>query len=252
MPSTYSTNLKIEKPAAGEQAGTWGGTVNDNMDLLDRYLALCAEDPASHAGLSFAYLAGRVWDGTTLTPIAAGAVVLADDTTNYIEVDPATGVVSANAVGFTAGQLPLFEVVTAAGAIGAVTPRQVFLAAAGGAGGGGNADVRGFQPGDQYVKVGAGRVLVTRAGTITKVLLNVATAPTGANLICDLHLNGTSIWDATPANRVTITDGNTSGDQVAFDTDAVAEGDELRLDIDQIGSTVPGAELTWAVLITPT
>lgn len=38
MPSTYTTNTGIEKPADGEQSGTWGGTVNENMDILDRAL----------------------------------------------------------------------------------------------------------------------------------------------------------------------------------------------------------------------
>jgi hypothetical protein len=35
MPSTYTTNLGIEKPAIGEQAGSWGTTVNTNMDIID-------------------------------------------------------------------------------------------------------------------------------------------------------------------------------------------------------------------------
>jgi len=36
MPSTYTANLGVEKPGSGEQSGTWGGTVNDNMDIVDR------------------------------------------------------------------------------------------------------------------------------------------------------------------------------------------------------------------------
>ena len=36
MPSSYTSNLAIEKPANGEQVGTWGNTVNDNMDIVDR------------------------------------------------------------------------------------------------------------------------------------------------------------------------------------------------------------------------
>ncbi len=36
MPSSYTSNLAIEKPASGEQVGTWGNTVNDNMDIVDR------------------------------------------------------------------------------------------------------------------------------------------------------------------------------------------------------------------------
>jgi hypothetical protein len=35
MPSTYTVNLGIEKPATGEQSGTWGDTVNDNSNILD-------------------------------------------------------------------------------------------------------------------------------------------------------------------------------------------------------------------------
>lgn len=34
MPSTYSTNLGIELPATGEQAGTWGTTTNTNLGTL--------------------------------------------------------------------------------------------------------------------------------------------------------------------------------------------------------------------------
>ena len=36
MPSTYTTNLGVEKPGSGEKSGTWGGLVNDNMDIVDR------------------------------------------------------------------------------------------------------------------------------------------------------------------------------------------------------------------------
>ena len=36
MPSTFTTNSGIEKPGNGEQSGSWGITVNTNMDILDR------------------------------------------------------------------------------------------------------------------------------------------------------------------------------------------------------------------------
>jgi hypothetical protein len=35
MPSTYTNNLGIQKPANGEQSGSWGDTVNTNSDILD-------------------------------------------------------------------------------------------------------------------------------------------------------------------------------------------------------------------------
>jgi len=39
MVSTYTSNQGIEKPATGDQSGTWGGTVNTNMDIIDRAIS---------------------------------------------------------------------------------------------------------------------------------------------------------------------------------------------------------------------
>jgi hypothetical protein len=36
MPSTYTANGGIELPENGEQSATWGNTVNDNMNIVDR------------------------------------------------------------------------------------------------------------------------------------------------------------------------------------------------------------------------
>ena len=36
MPSTFTLSSGIEKPGSGEQSGTWGTTVNTNMDIIDR------------------------------------------------------------------------------------------------------------------------------------------------------------------------------------------------------------------------
>lgn len=36
MASSYTTNTGIEKPATGEQSGTWGDTTNTNFDIIDR------------------------------------------------------------------------------------------------------------------------------------------------------------------------------------------------------------------------
>jgi len=36
MPSTFTTNFAIEKPATGEQSGSWGDTTNQNFDIFDR------------------------------------------------------------------------------------------------------------------------------------------------------------------------------------------------------------------------
>ena len=36
MASSYTTNLAIEKPSAGDKTGTWGTTVNINSDIIDQ------------------------------------------------------------------------------------------------------------------------------------------------------------------------------------------------------------------------
>lgn len=82
-----------------------------------------------------------------------------------------------------------------------------------------------------------------RALTIVKAYANVKTAPTDDDLILDINKNGSTIW-STQANRVTVSDAATSGTQTSFNTTALAEGDILTLDIDQVGSTVAGADLT--------
>ncbi len=79
---------------------------------------------------------------------------------------------------------------------------------------------------------------------ISKVYAYVKTPPTGANLIIDIEKNGTSIWNVTPADRVTILAGQQSANQTSFDIDTLVEGDILTIDIDQVGSTVAGSDLT--------
>lgn len=83
--------------------------------------------------------------------------------------------------------------------------------------------------------------------TITKIYGFVNVAPTGAAIIIDTNKNGTSIWNVTPANRLTIAIGATSGSQTSFDTTTLVENDTLTFDIDQIGSTVAGSDLTIQV-----
>lgn len=90
----------------------------------------------------------------------------------------------------------------------------------------------------------ANALIATKALTIVKAYAYAKTGPTGAALIIDLNKNGTSIWNATPANRLTVADGQQSGSQTAFDTVTLAEGDVITPDIDQVGSTVAGADLT--------
>jgi hypothetical protein len=86
------------------------------------------------------------------------------------------------------------------------------------------------------------------AMTLTAVRASVTTAPTGATVIVDINENGTTILstklsiDATEKTSVTA-----SSAAVISDT-ALADDAEITVDIDQIGSTVPGTGLKiWLI-----
>jgi hypothetical protein len=86
--------------------------------------------------------------------------------------------------------------------------------------------------------------IVPFACTISKAYLYARTAPTGAALIVDINKDGTSIWSATQANRVQLAATANTGDQTSFDTTSLVENSRLDVDIDQIGSTIAGSNIT--------
>ncbi len=92
------------------------------------------------------------------------------------------------------------------------------------------------------------RIIFPHGGTIIRVDASVITAPTDADLRIDLEKGGTnSIFDTN--DYVAITDGNTEGnstDMVAVHS-VLAAGDYLTVDIDQVGSTVAGADLSVSI-----
>jgi hypothetical protein len=94
------------------------------------------------------------------------------------------------------------------------------------------------------------RLLAPCAMTLAKVRLVVDTAPTGANLIVDVHTGtgaGTTIF-TTQNNRPTIVATAKTGVSAAPDVTSIAEGDEFSVYIDQIGSTIAGSDLTIEVI----
>ncbi|HEY5695517.1 MAG TPA: hypothetical protein VIQ80_01650 [Candidatus Saccharimonadales bacterium] len=104
--------------------------------------------------------------------------------------------------------------------------------------------------GNLSVLTGTMKLPISGTHTIVGTRLMVGTAPTGANLILDIKKNGTTIY-TTQANRPTIVAGATSGGPgAAPDVTALAAGDYLTVDIAQVGSTVPGADLTVVIVTT--
>jgi hypothetical protein len=110
---------------------TWKVTAANGAAFANYY----GEDVANHSGLDYAYFGGLVRDDNAISTTADGTVTLADDDVSYVEVDPATGAVSDNVTGFTAGKIPLAEVTTAAGAITAVVDCRTWAATGPGGGG---------------------------------------------------------------------------------------------------------------------
>lgn len=94
---------------------------------------------------------------------------------------------------------------------------------------------------------------IRQARTISEVYAVVKTAPTGASLIVDVEVSEddgvtwTSIWNTTTANRITIAASSKSDNQTSFDTTSISSGSLLRIAVDQVGSTVAGADLTVTV-----
>lgn len=88
------------------------------------------------------------------------------------------------------------------------------------------------------------------AWTIIDVRASVGTQPTGAAVIVDVHLNGTTIF-TTQSNRPEIAVSTNTDVSGAPDVTALADGDFLTVDIDQIGSTIAGADLTVQVWLQP-
>ena len=79
MASSY-TNIGLEKPATGEQAGTWGDTTNTNFDIVDRlggvgnislsgttHTLTASDGTASEAQFNFLNLTGSPSGTNTIT-----------------------------------------------------------------------------------------------------------------------------------------------------------------------------------------
>lgn len=101
---------------------------------------------------------------------------------------------------------------------------------------------------DLEVVSGTHRIPIMFEGTpqsinVKSIRAKVGTAPTGATLILDIHKNGTTIF-TTQGNRPTIAiSAFDSGEVTDMDVITIAKGDYFTLDIDQIGSTIPGKDL---------
>lgn len=84
MPSTYTSNTGIEKPAQGEQSGSWGTTVNTNMDIIDRAINGVVSLALTGTTTTLTTNDGSTSDGHYKVLVLTGALAA----THTITVDP--------------------------------------------------------------------------------------------------------------------------------------------------------------------
>lgn len=101
--------------------------------------------------------------------------------------------------------------------------------------------ITGGNAGALVVGSGSTRFYAWTPLTIQSVIVSVGTAPTGAPIIFDINKNGTTIF-TTQANRPNILAGGNYGVASNPDVFLLDTYDYLTIDIDQVGSTIAGAD----------
>lgn len=99
-----------------------------------------------------------------------------------------------------------------------------------------------FMEGNLTVKAGAIPYVADTNYTIISVRARCTTAPTGASVLIDVNKNGTTIY-GTQGNRPTISATGFNATVGAHSVTTLSDGDYLTVDVDQIGSSVAGANL---------
>lgn len=86
---------------------------------------------------------------------------------------------------------------------------------------------------------------------INSVTIRTGTGPTGSALTVDVNKNGTTIFTG-GTGRPSIAAGSKSNTSSAPAVNTLAAGDYLTVDVDAIGSTVPGSDLVVIINLSRT
>ena len=100
-------------------------TANDLFDAGSP-ATLYGRRATSTSGLTWGFYGGDILVDGVLTEIANGTVALTASATNFVEATRA-GSLSANTTGFTAGRIPLYEVVTGTATVTSYTDRRSWV-----------------------------------------------------------------------------------------------------------------------------
>lgn len=224
--------------------------VNDALDVY-AHQEVYAIDPTEAELLTFYYLGGR-WGGF---PITDGSVALTDNAENYIVVTRSSGVlsVSTNTTNWndTDDYARVYHITTLSGVRQTVRdyragPNGVHgQSSGGGGGGGGGTQCIPVAISDETTALTAGVAKVTfrmpYAFTLSEVRASVTIAPTGAALIFDINETGASILSTKLSIDASEKTSTTAATPPVISDTALADDAEITIDIDQIGSTIPGA-----------
>lgn len=89
------------------------------------------------------------------------------------------------------------------------------------------------------------RYIVTKKASFKKCYITAKSAPSGANLILDINVNGSSIFSGVPSQKLNLDDGETGPQSTtSFDNPNVLENDVVTVDIDQVGTLAAGQDVT--------
>lgn len=102
----------------------------------------------------------------------------------------------------------------------------------------------GFVSGDLSIGIGTTR-LYNDSGmtwTVLSVRASVGEAPTGGSVVVDVNKNGTSLFGT--ATKPTIAAGTVTDKRVPDVGSTLADGEYFTIDVDDVGDTTPGADLT--------
>jgi hypothetical protein len=102
------------------------------------------------------------------------------------------------------------------------------------------------QPGTLRLGTGLSSLRFPVAVRLLSVAATAGRAPTGAAILVDVNLNGITIFTG-QAGRPQIAAGATASSDAQPDVTSVSAGDSLTCDIDQVGSSFAGSDLTVIV-----
>ena len=110
----YFTAVNVEAGLAEEHAANVSAVALGNV---------FNEKASTTTGLTWGYEAGTIRFDNTITTVATGTIALTDDATNYVEIQ-SDGTVSRNTTSFTAGRIPIRQIVCASGVQTTSTDRR--------------------------------------------------------------------------------------------------------------------------------